>query len=275
MGAALQLARAQQLPPAPKRRRKDSDGGGPGDFDRFATRIYKDERANHEAKELLLALAFAITHPREEGEGPFVAAAKLLGFDKAGRKRIATLISADAPRYESDFRRPASRDDEMFKRCAGPRLRPFKEPAPAQQAMFNLLDDGTTPEPEPREDFRNRLKVCGAEASDYVIERLPDTGWYKAHWFCNRHRDDMNRLSRQLAEPNRLAPKPIPNRGGLMPVYFESDWLYVYRFYLGESWEPPVYGICADDWPVPGKEPVPTRARLRLAAVDGELVGSV
>jgi hypothetical protein len=273
MGAALHLAHVHQAPPPPKRKRKDGDGGGT-EFDRYATRIYRDERADHEAKELLLALAFVLTHPREDDDKPFTAAKKLLGQDRIGRWRIQRLIANDSPRYESSFRWPAGPDDVMFKRCAAPRLRPFKEPAPFEQpTLLGLTEDGAwQPAGRPTEDFRNRLKVCGAEASDYAIERLPDTGWHKAHWFCTRHRGEMNRTERQLAEPNKLAPAPIPNAGGLMPCYFDSDWEYVYRFYLGENWKPPVYGLRADDWPAPGKEPVPQRARLRLAAVDGELL---
>jgi hypothetical protein len=277
MGAALHVAHVRQPPPGPKRKRKDGDGGG-GEFDRYATRIYRDERAGHEAKELLLALAFVLTHPREDGDKPFTAAKKLLGKNRIGDWRIRQLIANDAPRYESPIHRPFGRqDDEMFKRCCAPRLRPFKEPAPVEQPSLlslTVAEPGRPPEHR-EEDFRNRLKVCGAEASDYVIERLPDTGWHKAHWFCTRHRGEMNRMERQLAEPNKLAPKPIPNAGGLMPCYFDSEWEYVYRFYLGERWEPPVYGLRADDWPIPGKEPVPQRARLRLAAVDGELLGGL
>ncbi|MEV7770525.1 hypothetical protein [Kitasatospora sp. NPDC086791] len=276
MGAALHLAHAHQLPPGPKRKRKNSDGGG-SEFDRYATRIYRDDRADHEAKELLLALAYVLTHPREDDEKPFTAASKLLGHNRIGGWRIRKLIANDVPRYESPIHRPFSQqDDELFKRCAAPRLRPFKEPAPVvQQSLLSLTFEGPGQPSEHQEDFRNRLKVCGAEASDYVIEKLPETGWHKPHWFCTRHRAEQNRTQRQLVEPNKLAPKPIPNAGGLMPCYFDSDWEYVYRFYMGERWEPPVYGLRADDWPVPGREPVPQRARLRLAAVDGELLGGV
>ena len=39
-----------------------------------------------------------------------------------------------------------------------------------------------------------------------------------------------------------------------------------YTHYVGDWWKPPVYGVRADDWPVPGKQPVPQRARLRLVA---------
>jgi hypothetical protein len=35
-------------------------------------------------------------------------------------------------------------------------------------------------------------------------------------------------------------------------------------------WEPPkAYGVVADNWPTPGSDPLPTRARLRLV-IGGE-----
>jgi hypothetical protein len=43
-----------------------------------------------------------------------------------------------------------------------------------------------------------------------------------------------------------------------------------------QSWEPPkVYGLRADDWPVPGQNPiaVPQRARLRLVVGGADLEG--
>lgn len=52
-----------------------------------------------------------------------------------------------------------------------------------------------------------------------------------------------------------------------------ANALQQHRWCRGEGWQPPVYGIRADDWPVPGKDPVPQRARLRLASLDGELLG--
>jgi hypothetical protein len=274
VAAALHLAHVHQPAPDPERKRKDGNGGG-GEFDRLATRIYRDERANHEAKELLLALAFVLTHPREDDEKPFTAAKNLLGRNRIGRWRIQQLIKKDVPRYESPTYYPTGPDDALFKRCSAPRLRPFKEPVQVEQpTLLGLTEEGAwQPVERPQQDFRNELKVCGADANDYAVERLPETGWHKAHWFCNRHRGELERTRRQLVEPNMLAPKPIPNAGGLMPCYFDSDWEHVYRFYLGEHWEPPAYGLRADDWPIPGREPVPQRARLRLAAVDGELLG--
>ncbi|MFD1277993.1 hypothetical protein ACFQ51_56595 [Streptomyces kaempferi] len=54
-----------------------------------------------------------------------------------------------------------------------------------------------------------------------------------------------------------------------MPCYFEADWVRLYRHYTWDTWEPPVYGVRADDWPIPGKQPVPQRARLSLVIGGG------
>ncbi|MBM9510065.1 hypothetical protein, partial [Actinacidiphila acididurans] len=114
------------------------------------------------------------------------------------------------------------------------------------------------------EDFRNTKGICGDTASEYVVEKLPDTGWHKLHYFCPRHQDHLTRLREQVREQNGRSPEPIPNAGGLLPSYFEADWETVYRARRGPLWKPPVYGIRADDWPIPGRDPVPPRARLRL-----------
>jgi hypothetical protein len=136
------------------------------------------------------------------------------------------------------------------------------------------LADGPAAEPE-EEDFRNRLGVCGSHATDYAVEKLPETGWHKLHYFCTRHQGELRKAKARFQEPNAAAPEPVPNWGGLLPCYFESDWERVYRGYLGARWQPPVYGLRADGWPLPGVEPVPQRARLRLAALDGEILGGI
>lgn len=275
MGAALHLAHAHQIPPGPKRKRKDGDGGNGSEFARYARRIYQDKRADHESKELLLAIAYALTMPREEDASAWVVAREALGADRIGRPRLDELIRRDAPCYKSPVLYSHRRDaEQLYQRCSAARIRPYPEPEPAGQGMFNLAADPDAPVKPPEPDFRNRLGVCGSDASDYAIEQLPETGWHKVRWYCSRHRAELDRVRRQLKGTNARAPKPIPNWGGLMASYFDSDWVLVYRHYLGERWEPPVYGVRADDWPIPGKDPVPMRARLRLAALDGELLAN-
>ncbi len=274
MGAALHLAPAREIP-APKRKRKGGGGDDGNEFARYARRIYQDQRADHESKELLLALAYALTTPREDEVSPWAVARDVLGVDRIGRPRIRELVVRDAPCYMSPvLYAHRHQGGELYRRCAAPRLRPYPEPsAPdSMPSLFELAGQEQPASPEP--DFRNRLGVCGSDASDYAIELLPDTGWHKVHWYCTRHRAELEQARLQLKDTNARAPKAIPNWGGLLPCYFDSDWVGVYRFYGSEAWEPPVYGVRADDWPIPGKDPVPMRARLRLATLDGELLAA-
>jgi len=281
VGAALHLAHAHQLPPAPKRKRK---GGGTDGGDRLGSlvrRIYKDQRADHESKELLLALAYALTTPREDDATAWRTAREALGRDRVGYCRLNALVTRDAPCYKSPVLWSHRHDGELFQLCSAPRLRPFKDKLAGamQESMLSFTIDlrdanlpaGEQPD-EPEEDFRNRLGVCGSHATEYAVEKLPETGWHKVHYFCTRHQGELRKAKARFKEPNAAAPEPVPNWGGLLPCYFDSDWERVYRGYMGERWQPPVYGIRADGWPVPGVEPVPQRARLRLAALDGELL---
>ncbi|PVC80544.1 hypothetical protein DBP19_36010 [Streptomyces sp. CS090A] len=97
-----------------------------------------------------------------------------------------------------------------------------------------------------------------------MLEKDPVTGWAIAHWFCKRHRDHADRVNEQLRAQNEAAPAPLPNKGGLLPCYFKADWEKVYRHYAGRFWGPPTHGLCADDWPTPGRAPVVKKARMRL-----------
>lgn len=65
-------------------------------------------------------------------------------------------------------------------------------------------------------------------------------------------------------------PAPIPNTGGLLPCYYKADWEKVYS-YASEHWEPPTYGVCADDWPTAEerREHGPRRLILVPGGIDG------
>ncbi|MFD5878446.1 hypothetical protein [Streptomyces yangpuensis] len=248
---ALHLAHTTQPPAADQNRTKGKGGGGAQTFADFARQVYGDQRATPLARELLLAFGFAtmVAHSEHQQDAPAVwtTARRAMGTTGTGREwRLDQAIAEDAPRY-------ATGKDRAERACSAPRLRPH---------------------PDGPDDFRNRLGICGATADweHHAVEKQAGTGWYKYHWFCKRHLDHLARVREQLAEPNSRAPEPIPNRGGLLPVYFESDWLSAYRHRVGERWQPPIYGLSADDWPVPGAEPVAPRPRLRLAAVDGTLL---
>lgn len=249
MSAALHLAHVHQTPV--RRRQPKRTGGGNGNrFAAIAARVYQDKRAGTQARELLLAVAYAVTmapidEEREEWSSVWRAICTAIGDSVTGWDSLRRHIREDLPRYEPPGRRWGT--DPLDRRCAGPRMRPH---------------------PDGPDDFRNRFKVCGAPAQDKVVEKDPVTGWHTNRWFCPRHQDQLIRVREQVREQNGRAPDPIPNRGGLLPCYFESDWVKVYRWglYGSETWKPSVYGACADDWPVPGRDPVPARARLRLVA---------
>ncbi len=252
MVAALHLAHAEPPGPPDRNRTKGKGGGGGETFADFAGQVYNDERATPLAREMLLAFGYAtmVAHSEDDHDVHAVwnTARRAMGTTRTGREwRLDQAISEDVPRYSSG-------KDRSHRACVAPRLRPH---------------------PDGPDDFRNKRGICGtiADWEHHAVEKQAGTGWYKYHWYCGRHLDHLARVREQLRESNALAPEPIPNRGGLLPVYFESDWVTAYRHRLGvPDWQPPVYGISADGWPLPGVKRVPPRARLRLAAVDGTLL---
>ncbi|MFC9497724.1 hypothetical protein [Streptomyces sp. NPDC056982] len=248
MGAALHLAHAHQPAPPKKRKPKRKGGGDGAKFSEYAQRIYSDDRAGSETRSLLLAIAYVITMvPLDDDTTVWKETAKALGRPRLRhRGSVQDLVGGDIPRYEAPGSRYA--DDPMDRLCMGPRVRPH---------------------PDGPDDWRNTMKVCGAPAQEKAIEKDPVTGWHTNRWFCPRHRDHLLRVRAQVRAQNESAPEPIPNKGGLLPCYFDSDWVRVYSWGRGWDWEPPSYGYRADDWPVPGKEPVPQRARLRLVIGGG------
>ena len=246
-------------------------------YDELVGRIYTDQRVTPTARELLLAVAWAVARAPQNADGPLRVAGRVLGRNRVGKPRIGDLIAEDAPRYRppSDVTSGAG---SMAPPCEGPRLRPYKlrpytpraKPDPDLVAPVPLRKMPPTmlhmpPGYVPPVDFRNEDMVCGATSHHRVIERDPVTGWHTAHWFCKRHHDQAVRVAGQVREQNEGAPVPIPNRGGLLPAYFEADWEVVYRHYL-PRWEPPVYGLSADEWPTPGVDVLPVRPRLRLVS---------
>lgn len=242
--AALHLAHVHQAPV--RRRQPKRTGGRDGPrFAEFAHQIYQDDRADSGARQMLLALAYALTMAPLDGQTGIVqAASAALGTSRGSTASLRQLMREDVPRYEPPGYRWGT--DPLDRLCSGPRVR------------FH---------PDGPDDFRNRLRVCGAPARDKVVERDLQTGWHKNHWFCPRHQDHLDRVRDQLRGQSEAAPAPIPNRGGLLPCYFDSDWTRFYRWALGsQMWEPPVYGVCADAWPLPGRSSIPQRARLRLVA---------
>lgn len=250
MGAALHLAEVHQAPPGPKRKRKGGGGGGDG-YDAFVEQLYRDPGMGRKTREIALMLAWLIARdPNRLNAGVWPRAEAILGFTKHGRHTqsvAALLVADDLPRYEIDRTGPEWLDQT----CAAPMIR--------------------------------RDGLCGQPAVDNSYTVDPVTGWRTPVWFCRRHASFGRDCNIVLAAA--ATPEPIPNRGGLLPCYFSrkggaDSWVQNYKWaahtadpWLREEWMPPVYGVRADDWPIPGKEPVAPRARLRLAALDGELLG--
>jgi hypothetical protein len=239
--------------------------------------IYEDERVGHEARELLLAVAYAVDlAKREDGVSPLRVARRKLGVEGYRKARYDRLVADDAPRYEP----PESAHNLQFDRpgCAAPRLRPYRprravpyapDPdAPVPIRPYTLppelaaLKEEAMANYKPPRDWRTEDGVCGANSHHRVLEKDPRTGWVTAHWFCKRHKDHADRVTEQVRVQNEQAPEPIPNTGGLLPCYFKADWERVYRHYR-PRWEPPKYGLAADDWPSLREDQTRRHGRLR------------
>ncbi|MEU3656463.1 hypothetical protein AB0E67_27380 [Streptomyces sp. NPDC032161] len=250
MGAALHLAHATETP-ARARKRKRGGGGGDG-YDQLVTRVYQDPRMTPEARELILLLAWLTARDPnrfDEDGNPIRVwrkrASDILGEYGHGRRkesRLADLLYADRPRY--DLPRPS-----WEALCAAPMIR--------------------------------REGLCGQPARGHDYEVDQETGWKTPVYFCRRHEPWGRQVHQQrVLEPG---PEPIPNAGGLVPSYFAGSdlkaWARLYKeaavWKHDRLWEPPkAYGLCADDWPVPGHDPVPQKARLRLVLGGGDLDGA-
>jgi hypothetical protein len=245
-------------------------------FPELVAAIYEDPRVGHEARELLLAVAYAVDlAKREEGVSALKMARRKLGVERGRQARYDRLVADDAPRYQP----PAAAADwgpGGAPGCEAPRLRPYvyrpriavtgeteQSAIPLRSSPSPVLHTAPGFSPPPV-DYRNAQGVCGANSHHKVLEMDPRTGWVTAHWFCKRHKQHADRVTEQLREQNQQAPEPIPNTGGLLPVFFKADWEKVYRHYR-PHWEPPSYGLCADDWPSADDSVRPTRhSRLRV-----------
>jgi hypothetical protein len=248
MGAALHLATAHQIQPEPQSKRK---GGGGGDgYDAFVARVWQDTRLTPEARELLLLIVWLSRRdPKlgQDGQTFWGRAGEILGADgqRAGRARprLATLVDSDRPRYEPDWADNAW----QHRACQSPMIR--------------------------------RAGECGQHATDHSTRVAADTGWLEPVWYCSRHRD-FGRAA-EAAYRAQDKPFPIPNRGGMLPSYLKAKggdeaWVKLYEWaskWCFSSWKPPQgYGLAASEWPVPGQDRPVQVPRLRLAALDGELL---
>jgi len=246
-------------------------------FPELVAAIYEDSRIGHEARELLLAVAYAVDlAKREDGVSPLRTARRKLGVEHGRQARYDRLVAADAPRYKPP-REAADWGPGGAPGCEAPRLRPYVyRPRPAASPFDDEAVARIRPLPAPvvhvdaghvdPVDYRNEHRICGANSHHRVLEKDPRTGWITAHWFCKRHKDHADRVTEQVRAQNEQAPEAIPNTGGLLPCYFAADWEKVYRHYR-PRWTPPRYGLAADDWPI--VEEAQPRRHGRLRAING------
>jgi hypothetical protein len=245
-------------------------------WDDLTARIYADRDFSPGGREVALALGWAVH--RDPGKGGWRKAAEILGGDRVyrDRPRIWQALAEDVPFYDpGGYCQSGS--------CEGPRVRAYKPRR--DRAAGRCLVSGHHPHlGECRYtvihgDLSSFLGVerdqsaCGAHATISVTEYDPVTGWERLRWFCSRHKERAREVKAQLRAAVPDPPPPIPNRGGVLPRYFTTDWAAKYamacdraRYTAGTpySWEPPYYGVCRDDWPVPGKTAIPRRPRLAV-----------
>ncbi|MFD1277994.1 hypothetical protein ACFQ51_56600 [Streptomyces kaempferi] len=206
---ALNLVPDQSLTPDPST--KTGGRGGGGGFADLAQQIYQDDRADAKSRQLLLAFAYVITmQPTDDPKEQWRNLRKALGTSERHRYTdfLRDLFEHDRPRYIPPDERPGGYDPSK-RRCVGPRLRPFKERPYKGEQMS--LPARVAQGKRDVEDFRNTDNVCGAPGKDRVLEKLPATGWYRWHWFCQRHRDHALCVKEQVKAQNAAAPEPIPN----------------------------------------------------------------
>jgi hypothetical protein len=123
-------------------------------------------------------------------------------------------------------------------------------------------------------------RLCGKPTSIGFAEFDPVTGWMTDWGFCSRPRCRayMRPIYERADRSKDRAPEPIPNTGGMLPVFFAWDWARRYRRAMEvvryrTGWEPPSYGMSADTWPaVPGHTKPRAFPKLRLVASDGEFL---
>jgi len=230
-------------------------------------RIYADRDLSPGGREVALALAWVLHREPQPPGGRWRRARELLGVTAGPfpQWRLWGALGEDLPYYDPGTWRSAGGE------CEGPRVRPYRsrrEPAHAGALIHDYSGADAGPGRHP--------SVCGAHATICVTEYDPVTGWETPHWFCLRHKDRAREVRAQLAAALPDRPPPIPNRGGVLPRYFEADWAARYAAALQHpagwrtpvpyGWQPPHHGLCRDDWPVPGQTTIPRRPRLAVVS---------
>ena len=208
-------------------------------YDELAARVYGEARMPSGTRDLILALGWvALRDPRRHDptRSLWGRTRDVLNVDD---KRIWELVAEDAPRYEHDW---------------------YSDPKGCQAPMVRVD------------------RLCGKSSTINFSELDPATGWMALWGFCSRPRcrEYAKPIYERARDSQKRAPEPIPNTGGLLPLFFTWKWEAKYRKageVLCRSWEPPSYGLSADEWPeVPGQEKPKAFPKLRLIASEGEIV---
>ncbi|WTX00944.1 hypothetical protein OG216_46815 (plasmid) [Streptomycetaceae bacterium NBC_01309] len=210
-------------------------------FDQLAARAYAERRLTPGTRDLVLALGWAaLRDPRRHRPGTSVWERARDALNTSNTG-VWQAIADDVPRYEYHWH-------SAPRGCQAPMVR---------------VD-----------------RLCGRTTSLDFAEFDPVTGWMTSWGVCSRCRAAMRPVHDRARGSRDRAPEPIPNTGGLLPLFFTWDWerrycraeeLIRYR----PDWEPPPYGLSADAWPaVPGTTAAQAFPKLRLVASDGEFVGS-
>ena len=210
-------------------------------YDQLAARVYGERRMPQGTRDLILALGWVTLRDPRRHDPTIGVWERARGVLNAENKRLWELIGEDAPRYEHDWHSDP-------KGCQAPMVR---------------VD-----------------RLCGRSTADGFTEADRVTGRFRLWGFCSRPRCQAyaKTIYQRAQLSSKKAPEAIPNKGGLLPLFFEWNWEAKYRKAaevlpgMG-SWEPPSYGLSADEWPpVPGDEPVKAFPKLRLVASGGEIV---
>ncbi|MFI6143761.1 hypothetical protein ACIBCC_36930 [Streptomyces griseus] len=207
-------------------------------YDQLVTRVYEERRMPAGTRDLVLALGWAtLRDPRRHHpeEGVWARTRDILNADD---RRMWQLLADDVPRYEHDW---------------------HAEPRGCQAPMVRVD------------------RLCGRSTVTGFCEFDPHTGWARFWGFCGRPR--CRAYGQPIAEradhSATTRPEPIPNTGGLLPLFFTWNWQTRYARAMKitkrvSSWEPPSHGLSADEWPpVPGDTPVKAFPKLRLVVSDG------
>lgn len=212
-------------------------------YDELAARVYGERRMPQSTRDLILSLGWVSLRDPRRHDPTVTTWTRTRDVMNVDNKRMWELLADDAPRYDARIT-----EDSTPNGCQAPMVR--------------------------------AKRLCGRSTLIGFSEFDPVTGWSR-HWgFCSRPR--CREYGRPIEERARHSftqrPEPIPNVGGLLPLFFAWNWEAKYRKAMElvrytSSWEPPTYGLSADEWPtVPGNEPVKAFPKLRLVASDGEVI---